>query len=442
MTAILIPCYTEIYDKGGKDQENRETKGVVSMFRLLIVDDEYYVRVGIKSAIDWSEIGVEVVGEAADGEEALEMAFSSRPDIILTDVRMPFMDGLTLMEQLRSKMPECGFIVLSGHNEFEYARQAIRQGAFAYLLKPIDRQELKDTVFAAMRKMQDNRNAREYYDVLSGEYFELQQRFLQNLLQGGLVSADRIVSRLEELHLPVITRPYIVTMLCRNDSEGSGNAQEELVKKTLQMRLADFRQKKQLVLFSTCKWCVVGETEGEGSAELQKCAQWWEETVSILQQETGAVYSVGISSIWQDFGEVSRACEEARHAADIKGFCGLNSVVLYQNVFSACRRSEVLDAMKYIKNHFYENVTVESAAQSLGISASRLMHIFKENVGITFNECVMESRIHAAIRLMKTGKYRIYEVAELVGYTDIRHFSQVFKKFTGVMPDTYRKDLV
>ena len=153
------------------------------MFRLLIVDDEYYVRVGIKSAIDWSEISVEVVGEAADGEEALEMALSSRPDIILTDVRMPFMDGLTLMERLRSKMPECGFIVLSGHNEFEYARQAIRQGAFAYLLKPIDRQELKDTVFAAMKKMQDNRSAREYYEVLSGEYFELQQRFLQSLLK-------------------------------------------------------------------------------------------------------------------------------------------------------------------------------------------------------------------------------------------------------------------
>ena len=198
---------------------------------------------------------------------------------------------------------------------------------------------------------------------------------------------------MEELHLPVLTRPYIVTMLCRNGSEDSGNAQEELVRKILQIRLTAFCQKKQLVWFSPCKWCVVGETEGEGSAELQKCAQWWEETASILQQEAGAVYSVGISSVWQDFGEVSRAGEEARHAADIKGFCGLNSVVLYQNVFSAYRRSEVLDAMKYIKNHFYENVTVESTAQSLGISASRLMHIFKENVGITFNECVMESRI-------------------------------------------------
>ena len=74
------------------------------MFRLLIVDDEYYVRVGIKSAIDWSEIGVEVVGEAADGEEALEMALSSRPDIILTDVRMPFMDGLTLILQKRKHL--------------------------------------------------------------------------------------------------------------------------------------------------------------------------------------------------------------------------------------------------------------------------------------------------------------------------------------------------
>ena len=124
------------------------------MFRLLIVDDEYYVRVGIKSAIDWSEIGVEVVGEAADGEEALEMALSSRPDIILTDVRMPFMDGLTLMERLRSKMPECGFIVLSGHNEFEYARQAIRQGAFAYLLKPIDTDKLIQLLKEAVLKIQ------------------------------------------------------------------------------------------------------------------------------------------------------------------------------------------------------------------------------------------------------------------------------------------------
>lgn len=137
------------------------------------------MRVGIKSAIDWSEIGVEVVGEAADGEEALEMALSSRPDIILTDVRMPFMDGLTLMERLRSKMPECGFIVLSGHNEFEYARQAIRQGAFAYLLKPIDRQELKDTVFAAMKKMQDNRSAREYYEVLSASILNCSSVFFR-----------------------------------------------------------------------------------------------------------------------------------------------------------------------------------------------------------------------------------------------------------------------
>ena len=152
-------------------------------YKVLAADDEYWSRENLRSLISWEDYSIEFLDPACDGEEVLERIEEEKPDIILTDVRMPFMDGLTLMERLRSKMPECGFIVLSGHNEFEYARQAIRQGAFAYLLKPIDRQELKDTVFAAMKKMQDNRSAREYYEVLSGEYFELQQRFLQSLLK-------------------------------------------------------------------------------------------------------------------------------------------------------------------------------------------------------------------------------------------------------------------
>ena len=152
-------------------------------YKVLAADDEYWSRENLRSLISWEDYSIEFLDPACDGEEVLERIEEEKPDIILTDVRMPFMDGLTLMERLRSKMPECGFIVLSGHNEFEYARQAIRQGAFAYLLKPIDRQELKDTVFAAMKKMQDNRSAREYYEVLSGEYFELQQRSLQSLLK-------------------------------------------------------------------------------------------------------------------------------------------------------------------------------------------------------------------------------------------------------------------
>ena len=159
------------------------------MFRLLIVDDEYYVRLGIKTAIDWSDIDVEVVGEATDGEEAVEMALLYRPDIILTDIRMPFMDGLILMERLRREMPECVFIVLSGYSEFEYVRQAIRQGALAYLLKPIDQRELKDTVLGVTKKLQAKKDTGEYYKALSDEYFELQQQFLQYLLQGGKLSA-------------------------------------------------------------------------------------------------------------------------------------------------------------------------------------------------------------------------------------------------------------
>ena len=289
-------------------------------------------------------------------------------------------------------MPECVFIVLSGYSEFEYVRQAIRQGALAYLLKPIDQRELKDTVLGVTKKLQAKKDTGEYYKALSDEYFELQQQFLQYLLQGGKLSADMIKARLDELHLPVITAPYMVTMLCRNSNEASGGGQERQVRE-------------------------------------------------ILQRETGDTYVVGISSVWRDFREVSQAYQEARHAADIKGFPGLNSVVSYQDAFSACSRREVRDAVKYIKNHFYEDITVESAAQALGISASRLMHIFKEDLGVTFNARVMESRIDMAVRLIGTKRYRIYEIAEMVGYKDIRHFSRVFKRVTGMMPGAYGKAL-
>lgn len=409
------------------------------MFRLLIVDDEYYVRLGIKTAIDWSDIDVEVVGEATDGEEAVEMALLYRPDIILTDIRMPFMDGLILMERLRREMPECVFIVLSGYSEFEYVRQAIRQGALAYLLKPIDQRELKDTVLGVTKKLQAKKDTGEYYKALSDEYFELQQQFLQYLLQGGKLSADMIKARLDELHLPVITAPYMVTMLCRNSNEASGGGQERQVREILQKRLRDIPQKKRMVVLLPYQWCVVAEIDE--SAKLRKCMRWWEETALILQRETGDTYVVGISSVWRDFREVSQAYQEARHAADIKGFPGLNSVVSYQDAFSACSRREVRDAVKYIKNHFYEDITVESAAQALGISASRLMHIFKEDLGVTFNARVMESRIDMAVRLIGTKRYRIYEIAEMVGYKDIRHFSRVFKRVTGMMPGAYGKAL-
>ena len=116
------------------------------MTSVMIVDDEKYVRMGIKEETDWALIGCEVVAEAANGEEALAKAEETRPDLVISDIRMPKMDGIELAEKLIEKYPAIKVIFLTAYNEFEYARQAVRIGVSDYLLKPFKDGELEASV--------------------------------------------------------------------------------------------------------------------------------------------------------------------------------------------------------------------------------------------------------------------------------------------------------
>jgi two-component system response regulator YesN len=116
------------------------------MISVMIVDDEKYVRMGIRSDTDWALIGCEVVAEACNGEEALELADKYRPDLVVSDIRMPRMDGIQLAERLIEKYPSTKVIFLTAYNEFEYARQAIRIGVSDYLLKPFQDGELEASI--------------------------------------------------------------------------------------------------------------------------------------------------------------------------------------------------------------------------------------------------------------------------------------------------------
>lgn len=116
------------------------------MTKVLIVDDEKYVRMGIKAETDWTLIGCEVVGEAANGVEALEVAENTKPDLVISDIRMPKMDGIELAEKLIDKYPGIKVVFLTAYNEFEYARKAIRIGVSDYILKPFQDGELEGVI--------------------------------------------------------------------------------------------------------------------------------------------------------------------------------------------------------------------------------------------------------------------------------------------------------
>lgn len=124
---------------------------------VFIVDDERLIRDGMKKLLKWEENGFEICGEAANGRDALQEILDKMPDIVLTDLRMPAMDGLTLAAILSQKAPSVEVVIITGYDEFEYAKEAVRSGVFDYLLKPVSQHELLSTMLRLKQKILNRR---------------------------------------------------------------------------------------------------------------------------------------------------------------------------------------------------------------------------------------------------------------------------------------------
>src|SRR5579859_5692263 len=115
-------------------------------YRVFFVEDEIVTREGIRDNVDWQAHGFELCGEAPDGERALPVLQAIEPDVLITDIKMPFMDGLQLSKIVRERLPRTKIVILSGHDEFEYAQRAIKLGVTEYLLKPVTVQQLNQVL--------------------------------------------------------------------------------------------------------------------------------------------------------------------------------------------------------------------------------------------------------------------------------------------------------
>ncbi len=111
-------------------------------YKIMLVDDEEEVRTSIIRKIDWQDAGFEVIGDAENGKEALEKIEQNEPDVVLTDIRMPYMDGLEMAENIRQRYPSIKIVIFSGFDEFEYAKKAIKLNVIEYILKPVNVEEL------------------------------------------------------------------------------------------------------------------------------------------------------------------------------------------------------------------------------------------------------------------------------------------------------------
>lgn len=136
------------------------------MFKVLIIDDEEIIREGLRTVIDWNSLECKVVGEAVDGDEGLEMVSSTAPDIVFTDIRMPGLNGLEMISKIKEYKYGCKIIILSGFRDFEYAQQAVKLGAFRFLLKPTNTQEIILSIEDAIKELKRTKSDEEIFKSL------------------------------------------------------------------------------------------------------------------------------------------------------------------------------------------------------------------------------------------------------------------------------------
>lgn len=199
------------------------------MFKVFLVEDEIVVREGIRNNIHWEQYGFIYAGDASDGELALPLIRQIQPDLLITDIRMPFMDGLSLIELIRAELPRTKIVIISGYDDFSYAQKAIRIGVEQYLLKPIIKEKMVELLVELHKKMESEQQQLEYIARFQREAQEYEmfsrRRFFEQIVTGGL-SVSEISETAKALGLDVNAPFYNIALFSLNSAGYDGSTPE------------------------------------------------------------------------------------------------------------------------------------------------------------------------------------------------------------------------
>jgi len=308
------------------------------MIKIFLVEDEFVVRDGIKRNIDWQANGYEFCGEAGDGELAFPMIQKLKPDIVITDIRMPFMDGLELSRLIKKEFPWMEIIILTGFEEFEYAKEAISIGVARYLLKPISGGELLKEISGIAEKIADKkkeREIREKYALEMEENVQKEKKELFQYLVTGSKSMTELLEIAERMKLDLSALWYNIVLV---KVQSTNHAPEEYSKRMIEaeQKLNTLVEEQHMLVF---------DRNLEGKAILFK-ADSVEELEVLQRSYIGGIeaelaederfhYFGGIGRPVNRLRELPSSFESASHAFArrylVKENCILDSTVLEQN---------------------------------------------------------------------------------------------------------------
>lgn len=530
------------------------------MMNVIVVDDELLMRIGLKSMINWEEHGFQIIGEAANGKEALEMARLHPPDLIITDIKMPVMDGLALIREASSFLDNCQYVILSCLDEFQFAKEALRLGAVDYLIKSdMKPQQLLD-VLGIVRKKIEQSVFQGGAGVLKQEYKEslgfLKEKLFKELFS-GFCQEEEAIRRSEALRISLVQGPMALVKLRVRHFEDIRQKYIEQDEKLLRYSITNImeeiiprRWNKEIVALTSADYVfVINIPELENEFPREELDKLLKKISAAMKDFLNITLDFGVSGCASSFSGLRKAYQEAdialkslffeekrdifffepeqnrlhdRHEAyhlsreeerafrdrvendgkdcdgylrqlkerlrqesvseqDIRkvyihllsqiGSCFpstpnrwnegrtpyeqlliaesldelhelisrfLEECLEYNRSQDAGMQSYAEQACAMIRERFNEDISLQSIAEQINVNPSYLSRVFKRETGVNFVNYLTRVRMEKAKFYLRSKCYKVYEVAEKVGYPNTAYFSKLFKKVNGITPEDYR----
>ncbi len=532
----------------------------MSNIKIFIVDDEYLIRNLIKNRIAWGDLGMEIIGEAADARKALEVIDNLVPDIIFTDICMPFMDGIEFSKRVIERYPHIKIVIITGHDEFDYAKRSLKLGVSDFLLKPVNADEIRKVALELKNKIDAEKMHNKEYENLK-QQLELnlpflKEKFMIQLLHGE-VNTVELEEKLRYFHInlnPEYHSYQIAVVEVSNSEKNISNEEENRILLAIQCAeqiRQSVKEYKDTHVFLDNSRRVVLLCNSE-SLDLN---DYCEAIKSILITTYHCFISIGIGNKVKGIENIMISYREACDAINYKIVIGKNQVVNYSDItysyeipwrglantveninfyikagmvekmhqlldelflegcycpsitienmrleafdiLSACMHAlmelnidtagmwdyptqpyqtvsridninELKNYMKsfitkvinkvncvnnkkvnslisQIKEYINDNIhndelSLSAVTKEFYISSSHLCRLFKQETNQTFVEYITKVRMETAIKILKDSDLKVYEIGEKVGIKDPHYFSIIFKKFTGVSVNEFRK---
>ena len=416
-------------------------------YKVFLVEDEIATREGIRDAVDWSAAGYQFCGEAPDGEIALPLIRERRPETVVTDIKMPFMDGLQLCRILRETLPATKIIILSGHDEFKYAQEAIQIGVTEYLLKPIVPQDLVAALRKVARQIDEERRTRDHLQALQAQMVShrplLRERCLLDLVAGTSSSAD-FVEQARSLEIDLLAPCYQVLVVRTVLHPDAPEAPLSAVCRQIDAVLAEIiGETDSVVSFRQGLKETILILKGESPDILVRQAQGLRDQIlPRVAERTGYLIVIGTGEPTERLGTIALSFAQAlAQISTDERPTPAEAPAPTTDPQLAQRRgdSPVAKARSYIDAHYADpDISLSQVAAQVLLSPTYFSVVFGREVGATFIEYLTSVRIRKAIELLRSTSLTSSEIAYRIGYENPRYFYSVFRKVVGQPPNEFR----